>query len=74
MNKTALVIGAGPAGLMAADQLSSNGFKVLIAERKPSLGRKFLMAGKAGLNLTQNEKLDTFIKIFMSLPNGLSQS
>ena len=48
----ALVIGAGPAGLMAAEMLADAGHSVLVAEAKPSVGRKFLMAGKSGLNLT----------------------
>lgn len=48
----ALVIGAGPAGLIAAERLSARGASVLVAEAKPSAGRKFLMAGKSGLNLT----------------------
>ena len=50
---TALVIGAGPAGLMAADVLSQAGLRVIVAEAMPSAGRKFLMAGKSGLNLTK---------------------
>ena len=58
MSNFSVVIGAGPAGLMAADKLASNGFKVLIVDRKPSFGRKFLMAGKSGLNLTKNENVD----------------
>ena len=49
----ALVIGAGPAGLMAADVLSAAGHSVLIADAMPSAARKFLMAGKSGLNLTK---------------------
>ena len=49
----ALVIGAGPAGLMAADVLSAAGHCVLIADAMPSAARKFLMAGKSGLNLTK---------------------
>lgn len=53
----ALVIGAGPAGLMAAEELARAGRNVLIAEAKPSPARKFLMAGKSGLNLTQDEPL-----------------
>ncbi len=53
----ALVIGAGPAGLMAAEELARADRQVLIAEAKPSPARKFLMAGKSGLNLTQDEPL-----------------
>lgn len=48
----ALVIGGGPAGLMAAETLAAAGRRVLLAEAKPTLGRKLLMAGKSGLNLT----------------------
>ena len=51
----ALVIGAGPAGLMAADCLAQAGHPVVVAEAKPSPARKFLMAGKSGLNLTKDE-------------------
>ena len=48
----ALVIGGGPAGLMAAEALALAGRSVLVAEAKPTVGRKLLMAGKSGLNLT----------------------
>jgi uncharacterized flavoprotein (TIGR03862 family) len=58
--KTALVIGAGPAGLMAADVMSKTGLRVTVIDQKPSVGRKFLMAGKSGLNLTKAEDLDKF--------------
>lgn len=51
----ALVIGSGPAGLMAAEALAAAGRRVTIAEAKPSAGRKLLMAGKSGLNLTRDE-------------------
>lgn len=51
----AVVIGAGPAGLMAAEELGRAGCRVLVAEAKPSAARKFLMAGKSGLNLTKDE-------------------
>lgn len=51
----ALVIGAGPAGLMAAQVMAEAGVSVVVAEAKPSIARKFLMAGKSGLNLTKVE-------------------
>ena len=51
----ALVIGAGPAGLMAAEALGAAGLRVTLCEAKPSAARKFLMAGKSGLNLTKAE-------------------
>ncbi len=61
MNKTALVIGGGPAGLMAAEQMARAGLRVTVAEAKPSMGRKLLMAGKSGLNLTKDESLEPFL-------------
>ncbi len=57
----AAVIGAGPAGLMAAEVLAKGGARVTVYERMPSVGRKFLMAGRGGLNLTHSEPLETFI-------------
>lgn len=60
----ALVIGSGPAGLMAAEELAKAGRKVVIAEAKPSVGRKFLMAGKSGLNLTKDEDMAVFEPVF----------
>ncbi|MDU9004113.1 TIGR03862 family flavoprotein [Sedimentitalea todarodis] len=56
----ALVIGTGPAGLMAAEELARAGCRVTVAEAKPSVGRKFLMAGKSGLNLTKDEPASMF--------------
>jgi hypothetical protein len=57
----ALVIGAGPAGLMAAEALARAGHAVAIAEARPSPARKLLMAGKSGLNLTRDEPRDRFL-------------
>ena len=55
------IIGAGPAGLMAAEILSAAGKRVVVYERMPSVGRKFLMAGRGGLNLTHSEPFDRFM-------------
>jgi uncharacterized flavoprotein (TIGR03862 family) len=56
----AAVIGAGPAGLMAAETLAQGGAAVTVFDAMPSAGRKFLMAGRGGLNLTHSEPLDAF--------------
>ncbi|KPP82487.1 MAG: NAD(FAD)-utilizing dehydrogenase [Oceanicaulis sp. HLUCCA04] len=61
MSRRVAIIGAGPAGLIAAENLSSEGFAVDIYERMPSVGRKFLMAGRGGLNLTHSEALEAFL-------------
>ncbi len=55
------VIGAGPAGLMAADRLVAQGHRVSVFEKMPSPARKFLMAGRGGLNLTHSEPLEHFL-------------
>lgn len=60
--RDAIVIGGGPAGLMAAEAIRLGGFDVQICDAMPSVGRKFLLAGKGGLNLTHSEPLDGFVK------------
>ena len=55
------VVGGGPAGLMAAEVARAAGFQVDVYEAKGSVGRKFLIAGKGGLNLTHSEPLTSFI-------------
>lgn len=65
------VIGGGPAGLMAAEVLAAAGTAVTIYDRMPTLGRKFLMAGRGGLNLTHSEPLDRFLSRYPSLPAAL---
>ncbi|HWH72741.1 MAG TPA: TIGR03862 family flavoprotein, partial [Methylibium sp.] len=57
----AAVIGAGPAGLMAAETLAAGGATVTVYDAMPSVGRKFLLAGKGGLNLTHGEPLEPFL-------------
>jgi uncharacterized flavoprotein (TIGR03862 family) len=58
---TVAVIGGGPAGLMAAEVLSRGGVAVALYDAMPSVGRKFLMAGKGGLNLTHSESFEVFV-------------
>jgi uncharacterized flavoprotein (TIGR03862 family) len=58
---TATVIGAGPAGLIAAEELARAGVAVTVYDRMPSVGRKFLLAGHGGLNITHSEDRDSFV-------------
>ena len=55
------VIGGGPAGLMAAEVLAARGFRVDVYDAMPSVGRKFLMAGRGGMNLTHSEAAQPFL-------------
>ena len=59
-----LIVGGGPAGLMAADYLSKLNYTITIVDQMPTMGRKFLMAGKSGLNLTKNEPFEKFLNNF----------
>ena len=55
-----LVVGGGPAGLRAAELVSAAGLRTVLADHKPSVGRKFLVAGRGGLNLTHSEPVGKF--------------
>jgi uncharacterized flavoprotein (TIGR03862 family) len=57
----AIVIGGGPAGLMAAEVLAAGGVRVDLYDAMPSVGRKFLLAGKGGMNITHAEAFDAFV-------------
>lgn len=61
MALTATVIGGGPAGLMAAEVLIAGGAEVDLYDAMPSVGRKFLLAGKGGLNITHAEPAEKFL-------------
>lgn len=63
-NKTIAIIGGGPAGLMAAEFLSGYGHSVTIYEAMPTVGRKFMLAGKSGLNITHSEDFARFASRF----------
>lgn len=60
--RPAIIVGGGPAGLMAAEVLAGAGHAVTVLERMPSLGRRLLMAGRGGLNITHAEPLEAFLR------------
>lgn len=66
------VIGAGPAGLMAAEVLAQGGAGVTVYDAMPSAGRKFLMAGRGGLNLTHSEPLPQFLARYRAAMSKLA--
>ena len=67
------VIGAGPAGLMAAEVLSAAGWRVDVYDAMPSVGRKFLMAGKGGMNLTHSEPAEPFVARYGKRADAVGQ-
>ena len=62
------IIGAGPAGLIAAETVAAAGASVMVYDRMPSVARKFLMAGRGGLNLTHSEPLEIFLTRYRNAP------
>jgi uncharacterized flavoprotein (TIGR03862 family) len=66
-----VIIGGGPAGLMSAEIIASAGYKVKLFDAMPSFGRKFLLAGRGGLNLTHSESFEKFIKNYFEAQDWL---
>jgi len=71
-NKTIVIIGGGPSGLMAAEVIAAAGHQVAIYDMMPSFGRKFLLAGRGGLNLTHSEPFDKFITRYFEAADWLA--
>lgn len=70
-NKRAIIVGAGPAGLAAAEVLARAGVAVVIHDRMPNPARKFLLAGRGGLNLTHSEPLGDFLARYGAAQSSL---
>jgi uncharacterized flavoprotein (TIGR03862 family) len=73
LTQKVIIIGAGPAGLMAAEVLSNAGIQVHVYDAMPSAGRKFLLAGIGGLNLTHSEPPESFLTRFYERNSHLTQ-
>ncbi len=67
------IIGGGPAGLMAAEAAAASGVSVHVFDAMPSVGRKFLLAGKGGLNLTHSESFDNFVQRYGDAQPAMEQ-
>lgn len=72
--KTMAIIGGGPSGLMAAELMAAAGHRVTVYDRMPSPGRKLLIAGRGGLNLTHSEPLEQFIARYGAAAEWLAPS
>lgn len=72
--KTAAVIGGGPAGLIATEMLAQSGLSVTVYDQMASVGRKFLLAGRGGLNLTHSEEIGAFLARYGDLAPQLRQA
>lgn len=66
--KSIVIVGAGPAGLAAAERLAGAGARIIVLERMPTPARKFLLAGRGGLNLTHSETLESFLDRYVVQP------
>src|ERR1044071_5989744 len=67
--KSVLVVGGGPAGLRAAEVAAATGVRVVVCEAQSSVGRKFLIAGRGGLNLTHGEAVENFPARYVDEPD-----
>src|SRR5512138_1988527 len=72
--RVAAVIGGGPAGLMAAEVLAQEGVAVDLFDAMPSVGRKFLLAGRGGLNLTHSEAFEPFLMRYGERSDALREA
>ena len=70
----AIIIGAGPAGLMTAETIAQAGYQVDVFDAKPTAARKFLMAGKSGLNLTMNRPTEDIIAAYWDGRDALASA
>ena len=73
-SRSVAIIGGGPAGLMAAEVLAQGGVQVDLYDSMPSVGRKFLVAGKGGLNLTHAESREQFLSRYGAPVHSLNRS
>ena len=71
-NQTVAIIGGGPAGLMAAEVLSQAGYKVDVYDGMPSVGRKFLLAGVGGMNITHSEPSPAFVSRYAERASAIA--
>lgn len=71
-NKNITIIGGGPSGLMAAEIIAATGHQVTIFDAMPTMGRKFLLAGRGGLNLTHSEPLEKFVTRYFEASSWLA--
>lgn len=72
MSNSVVIIGGGPAGLMAAEQILNAGIPVDLYDAMPTVGRKLLLAGIGGLNITHSEPFETFVTRYGAAQTGMT--